>query len=166
MDAYKKAYSKRCFIDKAKCESASTYEMFTSLPNTKCYDEKSKVCGPACGLTSDYTTSMVSVAPGSTFDVNGRWAAGPPAKVKQGVCLTLELEPEMLENNRIFASDQLLYGSQLPAQYIGLDDGVFRMFPASPQAAEKTYDPRKRPWYKVSNAHISIPPFAFRTHDH
>ena len=64
-------------------------------------------------VTRDYTTSHVRFPP-SSFDDHAFHGQGPDAKMKQSVCLSLELEPSFLRANAEFGQNPTLFGAKLP----------------------------------------------------
>ena len=66
---------------------------------------------PRKQVTIDYSTSFIRLPFASTapdYDINANWGAGPDAKTKQGVCLTLELEPLFLSTKKEFDANPQL----------------------------------------------------------
>ena len=100
-------------------------------------------------MTRDYSTSYVRFPPDAA-PTTGKTETPISSKRAQSVCLSLALEPTFLSANAEFSENPDLFGPKLPTMYIGLDDGVYRMFPSKP-VLNHTYDPRVRPWYVWEN---------------
>ena len=71
-------------------------------------------------VTRDYTTSYVRFSPDAKFEIHSKWGAGPDAKTKQSVCLSLLLEPTFLAANAEFSKNTALFGTKLPTMYSAL----------------------------------------------
>ena len=117
-------HSKRCDFEYQDTYEGSMWDSCTAeLPDSRCdAGIRSPLCGALCGLSTDYTTSAVTLPPGS--DVRG---ISIPDRIKETACYTNALEPIFKKNNEEFNKSGLY--KVLPNQYFGDRHGLFRMFP-------------------------------------
>lgn len=138
------------FTSDETCFKSSFHTCDSVLPSTTCPGNEYTIrkCGTGkeggCGGLFDFTSSVVSVAPGTDVD-----------RTKDGVCSTLRAEKYMINTTESEKSYWEGFGVLSPTLYYGTDDGVFRMFPGNPGTCPggfNSYDPRLRPWYIAASS--------------
>lgn len=141
------------------CSEANYNACNSELPGPTCpgYDYVIPACGSGqdggCSGLYDFTSSIVSLAPDKAkrFDLE---LLPSPAEA-DAICSSFPADEYMMRSYDDAKSYWTNKYEVLPPQmYYGNDDGVFRMYPGTPEECpygQSEYDPRIRPWYVAAS---------------